>query len=527
MWTSKYSNITVRNVSGYAFSSVMIPILVLNRKNYVELENRAAAAFFGVSVLGRNMASTVFLGDMPPEQSFFRDGFASETVIVKTPFGDRVCDMLLSVERDKLGDELCKIVVLRDITDSEAMIQSMRDTSCRLETALEQANAASRAKSDFLSNMSHEMRTPMNAIIGMTTIGKRAGSLSDKDHALLRIGDASTHLLGVINDVLDMAKIEADMLELTPVMFDFDRMLQKVISVMSFRMEEKRQQFTLSMDEHIPHSIFGDDQRLAQVIANLLSNAVKFTPDGGSIHLDASLIAEDDEVLTLRVEVVDSGIGIAPDQHDRLFRAFEQAENGTSRKYGGTGLGLVISKRIVELMGGEIWVESELGQGARFVFTFMARRAACATDDASVAYADDDLGNTGGFARDGEFSGKRLLVAEDIELNREILLSLLENTGLTIDCAENGKEALDMLSDPSVSYDIVFMDLQMPQMDGLEATRRTRALPARQQAALPIIAMTANVFKDDIEMCLEAGMNDHLGKPLDLDKVIAKLRQYL
>jgi CheY-like chemotaxis protein len=220
---------------------------------------------------------------------------------------------------------------------------------------------------------------------------------------------------------------------------------------------------------------------------------------------------------------MDSGIGISPEQQAKLFRAFTQAESGTSREYGGTGLGLAISKRIVELMGGSIWVESETGKGSSFTFTVKARRS----ERNLAASADECQDENAARPADG-LEGRRILLAEDIEMNREIFMALLEDTGLIIDCAENGREALDMVSENPDKYDMVFMDMQMPQMDGLEATRRIRRnMPERKKGRLPIIAMTANVFKNDIEACIEAGMDDHLGKPLDIDKVLEKMREYL
>ena len=531
--------------------------------------------------------------------------------------------------------------ISRDITEKMQMEKT-------LSAALEQANAASKAKSNFLSTMSHEMRTPMNAIIGMTSIGKKANNIEGKDYALTKIGNASSHLLGVINDVLDMAKIEAAKLELVPVEFNFERLLQRVIAVINLRIDEKRQKLSVNIDSKIPEFLVADDQRLAQVMTNLLSNAVKFTPEGGEIRLEASLLCESDDDCELRIDVVDNGIGIDPKQHEKLFAMFEQAESGISREYGGTGLGLGISKNIIELMGGKIWIESEIGKGARFIFTIKTKRGeknyrsllspgvnwdnirilavddvkevlyqfedifdnldikcdvasngieACqlieergeydiyfvdwrmpdmdgieltkkiktrASDrqsvvimitamdweqiresaaDAGVAKhllkplspsmvidcVNDCLGvpsihlNTGKI--EGIFAGKKMLLAEDVEINREILITLLEDTGISIDSAENGREAIEAIEAAPDKYDIIFMDVQMPKMDGLEATRRIRALPSLRK--LPIIAMTANVFKDDIEECLKAGMDDHLGKPLDVDKVLEILRKYL
>ena len=395
------------------------------------------------------------------------------------------------------------------------------DMTQRLETALIASNAASVAKGNFLSNMSHEMRTPMNAIIGMTTIGKKATNLEEKNQALNKIGDASSHLLGVINDILDMSKIEADKMELVCVDFDFEHMIQKVLTVIGSRADEKQIKIIVDVDSNIPKFVYGDDQRLAQVITNLLSNAVKFTPEGGEILLNAVLCNETDNICEVRIEVVDNGIGISPEKQGKLFEAFEQADDITHRIYGGTGLGLAISKRIVEMMKGRIWVESELGKGAKFIFTGKLERSKNTDNIASV---DDSLV---GASYSGAFEGKRLLVAEDVEINREILIALLEDSGLIIDCAENGKEAFDIIAADPYKYDIVFMDLQMPEIDGLEASRLIRALPVQGNRRLPIVAMTANVFKDDIDACLAAGMDDHLGKPLELDKVFEKLSKYL
>jgi len=415
------------------------------------------------------------------------------------------------------------LMLVNAINRHEQSIQ-LNKTNEHLTDALERTMVASKAKGNFLSNMSHEMRTPMNAIIGMTTIGLKADNIDRKNNALNKIAEASRHLLGIINDVLDMAKIEANKLELTPIDFDFVNMLHNVTTFIQFRIDEKQQRLSVNVDNGIPRFLVGDAQHLAQVITNLLSNAVKFTPEGGEIRVDAALINETEGECEIRIEVADSGIGISKEQQDKLFSPFEQAESGISRQYGGTGLGLVISKNIVELMGGRIWIESELGEGARLIFIVKAARC-----DKSSAAMEGVHGRTmiTGAINNGEFAGRKMLVAEDIEINREILLALLEDTGLEIDCAVNGYEALTMVEAEPDKYDIVFMDMQMPVMDGQEASRRIRALPESRRGRLPIIAMTANVFQSDVEECLAAGMDDHIGKPIDIDRVIEKLRQYL
>ncbi|MCL2219936.1 MAG: ATP-binding protein [Chitinispirillia bacterium] len=409
---------------------------------------------------------------------------------------------------------LCMLFILWRIKSSEGR---------RLEVLVQkrtiEAETANRAKSAFLANMSHEIRTPLNAIIGMTAICKNTSDIRQKDHAIDKIENASGHLLGLVNDVLDMSKIEANRLELSPVEFDFEKMMRKITSVINFRVDEKRQKLHIKIDDNIPRLLMGDDQRLAQVIMNLLSNAVKFTPEGGEISFNAALLRETAGICELRIEVTDNGIGISAGQQMLLFNAFGQADSGTSRKFGGTGLGLTISKRIIELMGGSVWVESELGKGARFIFTAKVQRS-----EPRVS-ADGAPNNTHNL-QEGEFASKRLLLVEDIETNRYVILTLLKPSGITIDCADNGKAALEKISaDPN--YDMVLMDLEMPEMDGYEATRRIRALPEPKGKKLPIIAMTANVFKEDIDACLAAGMDDHIGKPLDISDLFGKLRKYL
>ena len=522
--------------------------------------------------------------------------------------------------------------------------------------ALEQAVQASQAKGNFLANMSHEMRTPMNAIIGMTSIGKNSESMEKKDYAFDKIENASSHLLGVINDILDISKIEANKLELSAVSFDFEMMLQRVVNVVAFRVDERNQELTVHIDDRIPRMLLGDDIRLAQVITNLLSNAIKFTSSGGSIHLDSRLVSEEDNLCTIQIEICDSGIGISSEQQVKLFNSFEQAESGTARKFGGTGLGLAISKRIVELMGGKIWIESELGKGATFAFTIKVKRdfgthagklnvdinnvRVLAVDDSpeilehfgsimtrlgidcdvasgageamnmiennenydfyfidwkmpetngieltrrirqnaraglgsekpvvvimsatewsiiekeareagvdkflpkplfpsavasiineSLESQDDKKTfNTEGDKNIDDYSDFTILLAEDVEINREIILTILAPTALNIECAENGMIAYEKFAAAPEKYSMIFMDIQMPEMDGYEATRKIREINNRWAVSVPIVAMTANVFREDIEKCFESGMNDHIGKPLDLDEVLRKLKKYL
>jgi CheY-like chemotaxis protein len=254
---------------------------------------------------------------------------------------------------------------------------------------------------------------------------------------------------------------------------------------------------------------------------------VKFTSEQGSIQLNTRFVKEENDLCTIQMDVTDTGIGISVEQQARLFTSFEQAESSTSRKFGGTGLGLAISKRIVELMGGSIWITSTLGAGSTFSFTVQLERSA---DESGELFN----GGTDSFAADKtspgkmeSFKGRRLLLAEDVEINREIVITLLEPTELEIDCAASGAEAVAMFSAAPDRYDMIFMDMQMPEMDGLEATRFIRSLDSEKAREIPIVAMTANVFREDVEKCLEAGMNDHLGKPLDMGEVLDKLKFFL
>ena len=385
-----------------------------------------------------------------------------------------------------------------------------------LTVAKNEASQAALAKGTFLSNMSHEIRTPMNAIIGMATIGKSSDDIERVHYALDNISDASTHLLSVINDVLDMSKIESGKFDLSSEEFWFEKMVKQVTNLVSLSVEEKKQLLTVSIDDDIPPVLIGDNQRVAQVIANILGNAVKFTPEYGHISLKVRLLDEDEGLCTIQIEIIDSGIGISKEQQRNIFQPFHQAESDTSRKFGGTGLGLSISKNIVDMMGGKIWFESEIGKGTTFAFTVRLRRG----NAPSVEETPDEYGVSA-------FHGKSVLVAEDIEINREIVLALLEPTGAKVTCVENGAEAVRVFDESPDSFDIIFMDVQMPEMDGFEATRRIRALAHMGAKTIPIVAMTANVFREDIEKCLDAGMNDHVGKPMNVNEFFNVMRKHL
>jgi len=535
------------------------------------------------------------------------------------------------------GDKTGYIIMSNDVTE--------------MEIARQRAEQANIAKSNFLSNMSHEIRTPLNAIIGMTSIGTTSTEIEKKNYSLKKISDASKHLLGIINDILDVSKIEAKKYSLSESTFEMEELIQRVVDVINYRIEQKKQKLTVHIDPNMPETLFGDDQRLAQVITNLLSNAVKFTSEEGSIHLEIVLEDEYDKECMILVIVSDTGIGISQEQQERLFSSFEQAEASTSRRFGGTGLGLVISKGIVEMMGGDIWVESELGDGTVISFTAnlgfkrsgkkksfdkrvkeenirvlvvdddmgtriffeefaetqgitcdvvpigehalakieetdkynvyfvelvlldmtgieLARSIINYDKDAKIVllisgadwetnreraeeagvttnmskplfvstvvgrinnllYADTHAEDPAAKKEDPDFEGNIVLLVEDVEINREIVMALLEPTHLKIECAINGIKAVEEFSRNPDKYDMIFMDIQMPEMDGFTATEKIRASGFARSKTIPIVAMTANAFKEDIDKCIASGMNGHLGKPLSYDMVIATLERYL
>jgi len=424
-----------------------------------------------------------------------------------------------------------------------------------LETK-DRAEQASRAKSIFLANMSHEIRTPLNAIIGMTAIAKNSNELERKDYCLEKVESASNHLLGVINDILDMSKIEEDKFELSYTEFELSAMIHRVVNIFEFRLEEKKQKFTVNLDPALPKKIKTDDQRLAQVITNLFGNAVKFTPDGGNITLSVRRLNQEQNFCVLEIIVSDTGIGISKEQQGKLFDSFVQVDSSIGRKFGGTGLGLAISKKIVELMHGEIKIESEIGKGASFIITIRVEIINDETQKTETAVATaeearDPRENEKDDAQEPDYHGKRILLVEDVEINREIVITVLEPLGLEITEAEDGQKAYDIFCAYPDSFDLIFMDIHMPGVDGYEATRlirayetelnkkdsenigksfsegETRSDDRNMRRQIPIIAMTANVFREDVERCLAAGMNDHVGKPLDFNIVAAVLKKYL
>jgi len=408
--------------------------------------------------------------------------------------------------------------ILRSASLAIATCMQRIATTKSLIEAKEIADQSTRAKSDFLSNMSHELRTPINAITGMTAIAQRAESPARVQDCLEKINIASRQLLGLINDILDMSKIEAGKMELVPAAFDLHAALYNIRSIIDVRAADKNQTFTLSIGENVPKVFTGDEMRLTQILLNLLSNAVKFTGDNGQIQLNVRKITSGKGLCTLQADVIDTGIGITPEQKARLFQAFEQAERNITRKYGGTGLGLSISRQLARMMGGDIAVNSTPGEGSCFSVRFTLAEGGELRIKKHVRNQQNN---------NAALKGKRILVADDVAINREIVVALLEEEGLVVECAEDGQRTLEMFCANPTRCDLILMDVSMPVMNGLMATRAIRSLDMPEAKKVPILAMTANAFEEDVRQCIEAGMNSHIAKPIDVDMLYGALYQFI
>ena len=408
-------------------------------------------------------------------------------------------------------------------TDVDAETRKAMSQSDALRAALVTAEAASRAKTAFLSNMSHEIRTPMNAIIGLDNIALADSSVSEstRDH-LEKIGLSARHLLGIINDILDMSRIESGRMALKGEEFSFTKTLEQINTIIDGQCRDKGVHYDCRIIGQVGDYYIGDDMKLRQVMINILGNAVKFTPEGGSVAFTVETAARYNDYSTLRFTVSDTGIGMSKEYLPKLFDAFSQEDSSTTSKYGSTGLGMPITKSLVELMNGAIAVESEKGEGSTFTVTLTLQNSERKDEGKREALPAREPGAA------KALSGRRILLAEDVDVNAEIITMLLSMRDMTAEHAENGRVAVELFAAHDVGYyDAILMDMRMPEMDGLAATREIRAMERPDARIIPIIALTANAYDEDVQRSMQAGLNAHLSKPVEPEALFAALEELL
>lgn len=398
--------------------------------------------------------------------------------------------------------------------DQRLLREKVREKTRELEAEKERAEQSERVKEQFLANMSHEIRTPLNAILGMTRLLLDKEPRQDQLKYLNSIKHASDNLLVIINDILDLSKIEAGKVSFERIPFNLHQELQAVIETVKVNADEKGLALHLDVEPLVPAALSGDPYRLNQILLNLVGNAIKFT-EKGSITIRAHVAGTSGDNVRLQFSVIDTGIGIARDKLEYIFDMFTQETSSTTRKFGGTGLGLAICKKLVELQGGSIDVQSEAGKGSIFNFYLTYRVA-------ETSALPGDTGNIG-LPKDRSLKDLRILLAEDNEFNQMVAVDTLESAipGVHIDVARNGREAVEMVK--ANNYHIVLMDIQMPEMDGHEATRTIRASHDKRINSIPIIAMTASVIKVEVDRCFESGMNEFVGKPFQVEELLDKI----
>ena len=414
----------------------------------------------------------------------------------------------------------------RDITELKQMQQDLAIAKEEAERALVHEVQYNKAKSDFLSRVSHELRTPMNAIIGMAGILQKNAGKDKPDPCCTKIMEATEHLLNLVNDILDMTGFDTGQFDFISEPFSFSNVINSVINSITQKASVKDQDFTAYIDSEIPDLVESDERRLKQILLNLLSNAIKFTQKNGKIELSAQIMESDGNECTIRFDIIDNGIGITPETLEQLGAVFEQADNSITREHGGLGLSLSLTKRIIDLMHGSLKVESKPGKGSHFICNV---RFGIVHTQEKQKYPAQTNCKTDGNPADKliieNLAGKRVLVVDDVEVNREILYAMLEETGVILDGAQDGYDAINLTR--KNTYNLILMDLHMPVMDGFTTTKKIRSLDSAWVKTVPVISVSAENSLDLRSRCLEAGINDHLSKPVDVQTLLKTVTKWI
>ncbi len=504
-------SISVQNVSAYVYQAMNANILVFDMDKRLYMANDSSVAFFEISKVSGQTLSELFTVETAEADDFFMEAVKGNVDEWKmhTRNGGKSCSLRVTVARNKKGKPYCVILFVYDLTKEEAVQEELR--------------AANEAKSDFLSNMSHEIRTPINAIIGMNEMILREAKNEQILEYASSVQNSSSALLSIINDILDISKIESGKIEIVPVDYELSSLLHDCYNMIIDRANKKGLEFYLHCEETIPHVLHGDIIRIRQIVVNFLTNAVKYTAKG---RVDLYVTGEvSPQGVLMKFAVKDTGMGIAPEEKDRLFNKFERLDIKKNRTTEGTGLGLHITKRLTELMGGTVTVESEYGKGSVFAAVIPQK----CVDSTPIGKLDMHSHNAGQreYTHEIRFTAPdaRILVVDDVEINLKVFTNLLKQLNMRIDTATGGEASIELAC--KNKYDIIFMDHMMPGLNGIETLEKLKGTEANKNADTPIVMLTANALSGMKEMYLEKGFTDYLSKPIDGNKLEKKIEKFL
>ena len=488
----------------YLFNNTIETIGIFQNSKCVDI-NKAGVKLFGASnkqeLIGKEALSFIAPDSIEIASQHIKNEKLEPYEANAIKLDGAIFPVLIQGQRKIINKIPTRITSVLDLSD-------MKENEKKIEYAKDKAQQATKVKSEFLANMSHEIRTPMNGIIGMSHLVLQTNLDNKQKNYIQKIDSSAKSLLNIINDILDFSKIEAGKLEINKIDFDIRDLINNVKNIVKNKADEKRLDLIVECECDKNSMFYGDNLRISQILVNLINNAIKFTSKG----LIKIIIKKNNDDM-IRFEIEDTGIGISKENQKRLFQPFNQADGSTTRKYGGTGLGLSISKQLVELMDGKIWVESEIDKGSKFAFELKLPKGKI------VHLQQEKVIN----ANIKSLKGSNILLVEDNLINQEIVVGLLEESDINIDIASNGKEAVEMFKKGQDKYELLLMDIQMPIMDGYEATKIIREI----DEALPIIALTANAMKEDAEKTKAVGMQEHLNKPIEVQKLYEILLKYI